>query len=69
MQDLDALKSEIIGRIDSADTLDSLDALRVSELGKKGRVSLMMRELGGMDPDERKSAGQALNMVKIELNS
>ena len=60
MQDLDALKSEIIGRIDSADTLDSLDALRVSELGKKGRVSLMMRELGGMDPDARKAAGQAL---------
>ena len=55
MQDLDALKSEIIGRIDGADTLDALDALRVSELGKKGRVSLMMRELGGMDPDARKA--------------
>ena len=67
MQDLDALKSEIIGRIDGADTLDALDALRVSELGKKGRVSLMMRELGGMDPDARKAAGQALNVVKDSI--
>ena len=67
MQDLDALKSEIIGRIDGADTLDALDALRVSELGKKGRVSLMMRELGGMDPDARKAAGQALNLVKDSI--
>ena len=67
MQDLDALKSEIIARIDGADTLDALDALRVSELGKKGRVSLMMRELGGMDPDARKAAGQALNLVKDSI--
>ena len=67
MQDLDALKSEIIGRIDGADTLDALDALRVSELGKKGRVSMMMRELGGMDPDARKTAGQALNVVKDSI--
>ena len=67
MQDLDALKSEIIGRIDGADTLDALDALRVSELGKKGRVSLMMRELGGMDPDARKASGQALNVVKDSI--
>ena len=67
MQDLDALKSEIIGRIDGADTLDALDALRVSELGKKGRVSLMMRKLGGMDPDARKAAGQALNVVKDSI--
>ena len=64
MQDLDALKSELIARIESADTLEALDALRVSELGKKGRVSLMMRELGSMDPDARKAAGQALNIVK-----
>ena len=67
MQNLDALKSEIIGRIDGADTLDALDALRVSELGKKGRVSLMMRELGGMDPETRKAAGQALNVVKDSI--
>ena len=67
MQDLDALKSEIIGLIDGAVTLDALDALRVSELGKKGRVSLMMRELGVMDPDARKAAGQVLNVVKDSI--
>ena len=64
MQDLDRLKSELVASIAAADTLDALEALRVSVLGKKGRVSLMMRELGGMAPDERKTAGQALNLVK-----
>ena len=60
MQDLDTLKSELIASIEAADSLEALEALRVSELGKKGRVSLMMRELGSMAPEERKAAGQAL---------
>ena len=64
MQDLDRLKSELVASIAAADTLEALEALRVSVLGKKGRVSLMMRELGGMAPEERKTAGQALNLVK-----
>ncbi len=64
MQDLDRLKSELVASIEATDTLEALEALRVSVLGKKGRVSLMMRELGGMAPDERKTAGQALNLVK-----
>ena len=64
MQDLDTLKSELIASIEAAESLQALEALRVSELGKKGRVSLMMRELGSMAPEERKAAGQALNVVK-----
>ncbi|MAB19292.1 MAG: phenylalanine--tRNA ligase subunit alpha [SAR116 cluster bacterium] len=64
MQDLETLKSELIASIEAADSLEALEALRVSELGKKGRVSLMMRELGSMAPEERKAAGQALNVVK-----
>ena len=64
MQDLDTLKSELIASIEAADSLEALETLRVSELGKKGRVSLMMRELGSMAPEERKAAGQALNVVK-----
>ena len=64
MQDLDTLKSELIASIEAADSLEALEKLRVGELGKKGRVSLMMRELGSMAPEERKAAGQALNVVK-----
>ena len=48
MQNLDKLKSELIASIEAADSLEALETLRVSELGKKGRVSLMMRELGSM---------------------
>ena len=67
MQDLDALTSDILASVAVADSLDALEAIRIDTLGKKGRVSLMMRELGGMDPEERKAAGQALNAVKDRI--
>ena len=38
-------------------------------LGKKGEISLQMRELGKMTPDERQVAGPALNALKHEINS
>ena len=41
----------------------------VAELGKKGRVSLLMRELGGMSPEHRTVAGPALNGLKDRLTS
>jgi len=67
MQNLDDLTSEILAGVDAATSLDGLEAVRIDALGKKGRVSLMMRELGGMDLEARKSAGQALNAVKDRI--
>ena len=67
MQSLDAVSSEIIDAIGAADSLDALEAIRIDALGKKGRISLMMRDLGGMDAEARKQAGQALNKVKDEI--
>ena len=67
MQNLDDLTSEILAGVDAATSLDALEAVRIGALGKKGRVSLMMRELGGMDAEERKAAGQALNTVKDRI--
>ena len=38
-------------------------------VGKKGEISLRMRELGKMTPEERQTAGPALNALKDEINS
>ena len=69
MQNLDAVSSDILAAIAAADNLDTLDAIRIDALGKKGRISLMMRDLGGMDAESRKTAGQALNKVKEEISN
>ena len=55
--------------IASASDEAALEAIRVAELGKKGRVSLLMRELGGMSPEQRQVAGPALNGLKDRLTA
>ncbi|MCP5366499.1 MAG: phenylalanine--tRNA ligase subunit alpha [Hyphomicrobiales bacterium] len=67
MEDLDALKSELLAAVAAADGLDALEQVRVAALGKKGRVTALMKSLGGMAPDERKAAGQAMNVVKDQV--
>ena len=66
---LNALKSKYLNAVSEAVDETSLEDLRVAAVGKKGEVSLKMRELGKMSPEERKIAGPALNALKDEINS
>src|SRR5690606_31717557 len=64
MDDLDSLKAELLAAAEQAPDLPALEELRVRALGKKGRVTGLMKELGKLDPESRKARGQALNAVK-----
>jgi phenylalanyl-tRNA synthetase alpha chain len=61
------LKTELTEMISAANDLQSLEDVRVTALGKKGRITDLMKTLGGMDPEERKTTGQALNALKDEI--
>ena len=61
------VREEFSAAIADAVTLDTLEQVRVAALGKKGRVSELMRGLGGMSPEERQEAGPLLNGLKREL--
>ena len=67
MSSYEGLKGDILNEIDAADDEAALEAVRVSALGKKGRVSELMKSLGGMEPEARKIAGPALNALKDEV--
>jgi len=67
MDDLAALKDTYLTRIALAGDEPALEEIRVAALGKKGEVSLKMRELGSMSAEERQVAGPALNALKSEL--
>jgi phenylalanyl-tRNA synthetase alpha chain len=69
MDGLDGLKAAYLERIAAAADEAALEALRVAAVGKKGEISLKMRELGRMSPEERKTAGPALNALKDEINA
>src|SRR6202043_3054407 len=67
MPDLKTLQAQILGQIAAAQDEASLEAVRVAELGKKGRVSALLAGLGKMAPDERKERGAAINALKDEV--
>ena len=65
--DLSKLESDLLGEITGAGDLAALDAVRVSALGKKGRVSELMSKLGSLPPEERKNFGQTVNTLKSKV--
>ncbi|WP_170139693.1 phenylalanine--tRNA ligase subunit alpha [Cereibacter changlensis] len=66
---MDALKGKYLEGIAGAADEAALEDLRLAALGKKGEISLKMRELGGMDPVLRQSTGAALNVLKDEIDA
>ncbi len=45
----------------------ALEELRVGALGKKGRVTELVKRLGALPPEQRRDAGQAFNALKREV--
>lgn len=68
MSDITAIEQEALAAIAAAGDLAALDAVRVAELGKKGRVSALMGALGKMSPEERKAQGPLLNALKDRVD-
>ncbi|WP_333682910.1 phenylalanine--tRNA ligase subunit alpha [Pontibaca methylaminivorans] len=66
---MDDLKAKYLERIAGAGDEAALEDIRLAAIGKKGEISLRMRELGKMTPEERKDAGPALNALKDEITS
>jgi phenylalanyl-tRNA synthetase alpha chain len=69
MQALDDLKNEATAAIASAVDVAALEKLRVELLGKKGRVTDLLKSLGQLDAAQRPKAGAEINAVKQLLNN
>lgn len=67
LADIEAIKSRLDEQIKQTADLRALDDLRVASLGKKGEISMMMRGLGKMSPDEKRVMGPALNGLKNDV--
>ena len=69
MDALDDIRTRTLAAIDAAADPAALDAVRVAALGKKGDVTGLTKTLGGLDPDARRSFGQAMNQLKDEVSA
>lgn len=64
---LQQLRQEAETAIATADTLDALETLRVSYLGKKGQLSQILKGMGKLDAADRPKIGGLANQVKESL--
>ncbi|MGI9293346.1 MAG: phenylalanine--tRNA ligase subunit alpha, partial [Pseudomonadales bacterium] len=67
MNDLERLVTEARAAIDATNDPAALDAVRVDYLGKKGKVTALLKGLGKLSADQRPAAGAQINVAKEGL--
>ena len=64
----ESLEEEILKKISLAENQDALEEIRIAELGKKGEISLLMKDLSKLSPEDRKEQGSKLNILKKNIS-
>lgn len=66
-QELEAVRQEAQTALDAANTKEALEAVRVEYLGRKGRITGMMRGLKDVSAEERPLVGALANEIQEAL--
>ena len=64
---LNKILEEAKAQLNEASTLAQADEIRVKVLGKKGQLTEILRGMGKLSPEERKTTGQMANSVRAEI--
>lgn len=67
--DLENLKNDTLAALAEARTPAEWDAIRVGTLGRSGKLTGLLRQLGTFPSEERKARGQALNALRDDLST
>ncbi|WP_218353541.1 phenylalanine--tRNA ligase subunit alpha [Alteromonas lipotrueiana] len=62
--ELEAIISQAQSQIDAAEDAATLDQVRVEYMGKKGKLTDLLKGLGKLSNEERPAAGQKINQAK-----
>ena len=63
------LRENALNAISDAESIDSLDALRVRYLGKKGELTAILKQMGKLSAEERPVMGQRANQIRSDLEA
>lgn len=67
LRELRAIEEEARAAIAAAASREELEATRIKYLGRKGRLTQILRSVGGLPPEERPALGQEANRIKEAL--
>jgi len=68
-QDLQALRDDVRRSVDVAGDVQTLEALELDVLGKKGRLTTVLRGIGALPADDRPKVGAVANTVRTDLEA
>jgi phenylalanyl-tRNA synthetase alpha chain len=68
-RDLDTLRDEALASISAARDVAALEAIEVDVLGKKGRLTAVLRGIGGLPAEDRPRVGAIANEVRGALET
>ncbi|MFC6838685.1 phenylalanine--tRNA ligase subunit alpha [Xanthomonas theicola] len=64
MSEIQSLSVQALADIAAAQSPEALERLRVALLGKSGSITVQMKQLGALPPEQRKLAGEAINRAR-----
>ena len=64
MDQLKEIRESVLERIAGCADLDALNEIRVEFLGKKGKITSVMKEMKNLSPEERPAFGQKVNELR-----
>ena len=67
--ELQRILAEAREQLANADTAEACEEIRIKLLGKKGALTEILRGMGKLSPEEKKTMGQAANSVKAEIEA
>jgi len=69
LDELARLEGQALQELEELTDLEALDEWRVRYLGRKGELTLLLRDVGKLPPEERPKAGQRANQLKLALQA
>ncbi len=63
------LRESAVKAILESDSAESLEALRVKYLGKKGELTAILRQMGSLSAEERPAMGQLANQLRSDIEN
>lgn len=67
--ELETAAEQASARLADVADLEALDAIDAEFLGKKSALTTAKKQLGGLEPDERKAAGRAMNEIRQRIEA
>jgi phenylalanyl-tRNA synthetase alpha chain len=65
--DITKLKEKLVNDISKSEDISQLEDIRISSLGKKGSITLLLKNISTQKPEDKKDYGEQVNLLKRQI--